>query len=247
MQQPIPACLRSPLSQLWPLTILCAISLACLSACRTDAPSSTSTPTTNTPLTREAPAAGKYRIIREQSDIRFLVFRAGALAALGHNHVVQPTQLEGEISVAGDLEHSTLALTIPLTALRVDDPAARATEGEGFDTQPDDEAIAGTRRNMLGAKVLDAEHFPLIEIRSVAVAGTTPAPEVRMRITLHGVAREITVPVVLNFRNGQLLAQAKFGIDQTDFGITPMSVLGGALQVANQVQVKLNLVADKEN
>lgn len=190
--------------------------------------------------------AGRYRIVPEQSDIRFLVFRAGALAALGHNHVVQPTRLEGEISIAGDLEHSTLAMTMPLAALRVDDPAARATEGEGFDTQPDDEAIAGTRRNMLGSKVLDAERFPLLEIHSVAVDGTSQTPNIRVRITLHGVAREITVPVALDFRNGQLLAHAQFGIEQTDFGITPMSVLGGALQVANQVQVKLNLVTDKQ-
>jgi polyisoprenoid-binding protein YceI len=67
--------------------------------------------------------------------------------------------------------------------------------------------------------------------------------DVTMRVTLHGVAREITVPTALEVSGGKLVATAFFSINQTDFGIAPMSVLGGGLQVDNTVRVRMRIVA----
>jgi len=53
------------------------------------------------------------------------------------------------------------------------------------------------------------------------------------------------VPVAIDYRDGQLAVTAVFAINQTDFGITPLSVLGGALQVADTVKVRMRVVAQR--
>jgi polyisoprenoid-binding protein YceI len=190
-------------------------------------------------------AGARYTIRADASDVRFLVYRAGRLAALGHNHVVQAGRIEGTISVAPEVGRSSFAILMPVADFVVDAPVARAEEGAEFATQPGEDAVAGTRRNMLGAKVLDAEHFPRVEIRSVSAVGPPWAPDVTVRIRLRGVERELTVPVAVAMGQDRLVATAVFEIRQSDFGIEPLSVLGGALQVADVVRVRMRLAAER--
>lgn len=187
----------------------------------------------------------RYVIRSEQSDVRFLVYRAGALARLGHSHVVQAGTIKGEIHLAPDIRQSSFSLVLPIADFKVDAAESRAEEGEEFSVLPDDEAIAGTTKNMLGEKVLDAVSFPQIEIGSLALSGPAWGPDITVRIKLHGVEREITVPTAIDNSGEQLVATAFFSVNQSDFGITPLSVLGGAIQVANTVRVRMRLVAKR--
>ena len=61
-----------------------------------------------------------------------------------------------------------------------------------------------------------------------------------MRVTLsvHGVERTVQAPVELEMRAGSLVANGRIALKQTDFGITPLSVLGGAIQVQDEVRVR---------
>ncbi|MBK7565125.1 MAG: YceI family protein [Propionivibrio sp.] len=177
--------------------------------------------------------------------MRFLVYRAGALARLGHSHVVQAGTIKGEIHLAPDIRQSSFSLVLPIADFKVDAAESRAEEGEEFSVLPDDEAIAGTTKNMLGEKVLDAVSFPQIEIGSLALSGPAWGPDITVRIKLHGVEREITVPTAIDNSGEQLVATAFFSVNQSDFGITPLSVLGGAIQVANTVRVRMRLVAKR--
>jgi hypothetical protein len=179
------------------------------------------------------------------SDVRFLVFRAGRLANLGHHHVVQAKTVTGDIYLAADFHRSSFALVIPVADFQVDAAAARSVEGDEFAKLPDAEAIAGTTRNMLDNNVLDATRYPQIDIRSVGLAGPAWAPDITLRVKLRGVERDLTVPVALDTRDDQLAVTAVFEIKQTDFGITPLSVLGGALQVADAIKVRMRIVARK--
>ena len=133
-----------------------------------------------------------------------------------------------------------------MASFEVDPPEARRDEGEGFAVQPSAEAVAGTRRNMLGPRVHDAEHHPEVAIDAVTVHGALPTPTVTVRLTLRGVARDVDVPVTVAQNGNTLTATAAFDIRQTDFGITPMSVFGGALQVADAVTVRMRVVATRQ-
>ncbi|MCZ4306097.1 YceI family protein [Zoogloeaceae bacterium G21618-S1] len=215
-----------------------------LSACGTPAvaplaPADTPRP----PLLQAAANAQRYTVVSERSDIRFVVYRAGRLAALGHNHVIRAAEVRGHIALVPTLSRSSFSLRLPVAQFEVDPVDARRDEGDGFEVQPSKDAMAGTRRNMLGTRVLDAENHPTVNIDAVALHGTLPTLDTTVRLTLRGVSRDVRVPVSVIQNDHELIATADFEIRQTDFGITPMSVFGGALQVADAVKVRMRIVA----
>jgi len=136
-----------------------------------------------------------------------------------------------------------LAFSLPVRDFEVDPPAARALEGEEFAARLSAEAIAQTRSNLLGPTVLDAANHPEIRVRSVRIAGPDWAPDITLRIVLRGAERELVVPVVLEVREGELKATGTFSLSQREFGIEPFSILGGGLQVADQVKIRFRIVA----
>lgn len=219
--------------------------VAILAACQI--PSESRVPTAPTkPVLPAAPAqATRYTIRSDLSDVRFLVYRAGPLAARGHNHVVQAKTITGEIALSPDFQRSTFSIVMPVADFIVDSAEARMVEGEEFAKLPPPEFIEGTTRNMMGSKVLDAAQFPEIEIRTVDVIGPSWAPDVTLRIRLKGVERDMTVPVAIQYANNRLEAITVFEVKQTDFGISPLSILGGALQVADAIRVRMRIVAEK--
>lgn len=224
------------------LALLCG--LLALGACGTPAPPpAPALP----PLAAEAPAGEftRYAVLPQASELRLLVYREGPLERLGHNHVVHTRDIGGEILLAADFHRSSFSLRIPVAGFEVDAPAARAEEGAAFAQPPDAEAVAGTLRNLLGAGVLDAAHHPHIAVRSVGLAGPAWAPDVTLRVTLRGVERQLTIPAALERRDDRLGATAVFEIRQSDFGIAPLSVLGGSLRVADTVRVRLRIVAQR--
>jgi hypothetical protein len=174
------------------------------------------------------------------------VYRAGALANLGHNHVIQAGSIKGDVYLAPDFKQSGFEMHLPLADLQIDVPAARAVEGPDFAAQPSAAAIEGTRKNMLGAAELDATKFPDLHIRSVSLTGPAWGPDITVRIALHGVERELTLPIALQYDDKQLTVTGAFEFRQTDFDITPLSILGGGLKVADTIKVRFHIIADKQ-
>lgn len=186
-----------------------------------------------------------YRIRAADSHLRILVYKGGPLAAFGHNHVITAGEIQGDVYLTPDMHNAGFRFTVPVLALVVDPPAARAEEGGDFASRPSPEAVAGTRQNMLGPGVLDAQRYPDIVIRSIAVTGPDWALDVTARVTLHGVSRDLTVPVSLLRGDGRIIASGTFDLKQSDFGITPFAVMGGGLQVQDTVRVRFRLTAVK--
>ncbi len=180
---------------------------------------------------RQAAAQGTpvMRIDPAASLVAIEVYRGGSLARLGHDHVVASHDVRG--FVAPNARRADLYFR--LDSLVVDEPGLR--KEAGFDTQPTDEDIAGTRRNMLSAMEATAFPFALVHI-----AGTegSDGQTVRVTVSVHGVERTVQAPVELEMRAGSLVAKGRIALKQTDFGITPLSVLGGAIQVQDEVRVR---------
>lgn len=185
--------------------------------------------------------ARQFVVDREASDLRILVFPAGALARLGHAHVIGGSVIDGEMALAEPWKQSALRLRIDVDALEVDRTEWR--EDEGFDKTPSDSAIAGTRENLLSPAVLDAITHPLIEISSLSIRGPRWQPDIDVRIRLVGIERELTVPVALMIHDDQLIATGQISVLQSEFGLEPFTVAGGQLSVADRVQVRFRIVA----
>jgi polyisoprenoid-binding protein YceI len=190
------------------------------------------------------PEGRSYRVSREDSELRVVLFPAGPLARFGHPHVIGGAAVDGEVVLAAEFQDSGLRLAVDVAALEVDRPEWRVAEG--FEAELPESAMDDTRRNMLSEAVLDADAHPAIVIESLGLRGPDWQPDVDIRITLRGVARELTVPVALHVEGDRLTATGRFLLRQSDFGIEPFSAAGGRLQVADELLIRFRIVADAD-
>ncbi len=172
-----------------------------------------------------------------------LVYRSGALARLGHNHVLRARHLEARAWMGpnGTLTGAGVDLRIPVAQFLVDDPHDRSAAGPEFAAPVSDAARSGTLANLLRAEVLDSAAFPDLRVRATAVSVTGSAAVARARVTIRAVTREIELPLTLNTENGALFASGDVTLRQSDFDIVPFSIGGGAIAVADEVQVQFKL------
>ncbi len=187
-----------------------------------------------------------YRIDSAHSELRLLVYRAGALAALGHDHVIVNRALEGWVSPAGSSTAAAFYLSIPTSGFVVDEAAARAQEGADFSEEIGDDAKAGTLHNMLSPAVLDAQSHAAITVKSVSIEPAPPGMQATVRISVAGHESNLVVPFTVETSADRLHAQAAFTVQQTALGLTPFTALLGALRVEDQIRVKLDLVATRD-
>jgi len=187
--------------------------------------------------------AQRFVIDAERSVVTLLVYRAGSLARLGHNHVITSTAEAGSVWTTGALAASGFEVRVPVAGLVVDDPAARAVAGTDFPGAIADEAREGTRRNLLRPEMLDGDRYPELVVRGDTLRGTWEQPVAEARVTIKDRARSIEVPLTIVREPGALTARGAFRVLQSEFGITPFSVAGGALQVADAVDVTFEIRA----
>jgi hypothetical protein len=189
--------------------------------------------------------AAHYQVDSQLSDVRVLVYRAGPLATFGHNHVIRAGVVTGDVYLDAEFQRSSFALSLPVDAFEVDPPAMRFIEEEDFATQPSAEAIAGTTQNMLGPDILDAARYPVIRVQSVKLVGPVWGPDMTVSTEIRGVVRQQTAPVALELCDDRLIATGSLTIRQSDYGITPFSVLGGGLQVRDTLKLRFRIVAER--
>lgn len=189
-----------------------------------------------------AGGGANYRIDPAASEIHVLVYRAGPLARLGHNHVVAVTDPEGSVLLRPEGRGSRFELLIDADDLEVDSAPLRARYGEAFASTPGDEDIAATRANMLGADVLDAQAYPTIRVAgTLRSAGDDAA--VDLRIALKRTVLEREVPITLEIGGEKITARGTLELDHADLGLTPFSVMLGALRVAETLEIRFDLTA----
>jgi hypothetical protein len=174
--------------------------------------------------------------------VRVLVYRAGPLARLGHNHVVVNRSLRGAVKVAGG--RSGFWLNLPAKAFVVDDAEARHEEGADFAADVPDDAKSGTLQHMLSAAVLDAGEFPEIYLTGIGgPSGTHPmASTVTVRVAGHESTLEVS-SFTFDIGSGSLSISGSLELRQSTLGLTPYSLMLGALQVQDALTVKFKIVA----
>ena len=112
-------------------------------------------------------------------------------------------------------------LVVECAHLRVVDPGLSPSDRDKVQTR------------MLGPEVLDVDRFPQIRFQSTTVDQVKPGVwVVTGNLTLHGESRVVK----LNVTTEQGRYKAATSLKQTDYGITPISIAGGAVTVKDEVQ-----------
>lgn len=223
--------------------------LGALVACQAPAPI---TPTPQAALPdlhqqyRELARSSKvYVVDPSASKLRIYVYRNGAAAQLGHNHVLSAPKFEGYVALPAEKAAAAqFEIRLELNDLVVDDPAIRAETGGNFSSKRSESDIEGTRRNMLGERGFDAERFPIVRLRSTAIEGDWPMLIAQVEITLHGITRAVPATLRVEHDDKQLTASGSFLLRQREFGMEPFSALGGLMSVQDGVVVAFELKAE---
>jgi polyisoprenoid-binding protein YceI len=201
------------------------------------------------PSTQEStvPREGKaYAVVADESLLTILVFRGGALAKAGHNHVIASHTVTGTAWVPADPARASFEIRVPVNDFTIDEPKLRALEGEPFSADVPDSAREGTKKNMLSEPMLDGARFPEVLLRSQALESGAEGILAQVSVSIRGQTRTITVPIHYQMSANEVRAQGQLALKQTDLGLTPFSLLGGALRVEDEMTVKFSLVARTE-
>jgi polyisoprenoid-binding protein YceI len=186
--------------------------------------------------TTASAAPRRYTVEPSASQVVIKVGKAGLLRVAGHEHeVVAPVQRGIAVVDPDHLESSSVELTFAAAELRV--------TGRGEPA----EDVPKVQKAMVGPECLDAGRFPTIRFASRAVTvkgGTAGALDVVVKgdLTLHGVSREVLVPVHVVLGKESLSATGTAKVRQTSFGIKPISV-AGVVKVKDELEISWRMQA----
>lgn len=188
-------------------------------------------------------AGTRFRVLPVESIVKITVFRGGKLARLGHNHVITSRQLGGEVLLAKELTGSRASLYLPVASLVVDDPVHRHEAGEGFEYPLSQQDREATRANMLGERLLNAVAHPYILIQVLGLQEAEQGLSATIQLTVLDAPLIKQVPVAFSQAECVLSVTSSFELRHAELGLEAFSVLGGALQVQEMIQVSVEVLA----
>jgi polyisoprenoid-binding protein YceI len=187
--------------------------------------------------------AREFQVVPGESLLRIFVYRGGAMARLGHNHVIASRQLAGPVYVTEDPLGTRFDVAFPVSGLTVDEPALRATAGSDFSATVPESAREGTRGNLLSEALLDAARYPTIRLRATDVRAAGETYDVGVEVTLKGITHALRVPVTVVRQEDGIVASGEFPLKQSELGLKPFAVAMGTLIVVDEMRVKFDVVA----
>jgi hypothetical protein len=221
--------------------IVAAVLVLSLAACAARHPRPAAPAAPVLPSLQALPAAGEYQIDSSASELRLLVYRAGPLANLGHNHVMVNRAVKGVVQIGAGVSASSFSLSMRADGFVIDDAQSRQEEGVDFPGEIPEDAKAGTRRNMLSGAVLNAAEFPDITVKSTSLSGTLNEMSADLEISAAGHTSKISVPLTLQGDAHHFIAAGSMELRQTALALSPYSLMHGALQVQDAMQLKFKI------
>ena len=93
----------------------------------------------------------------------------------------------------------------------------------------------------LSGAVLNAAEFPDITVKSASLAGTLNELNADLEISAAGHTSRISVPLSLEGDAHHFVAAGSMELRQTALGLTPYSLMHGALQVQDAMQLEFKI------
>jgi hypothetical protein len=169
-----------------------------------------------------APIPEERIIDTVRSAITVRVSAAGPGSAGRREFVIGVPLLEG--SFEPSIPH--MQLSIDARRMRVLQGGASATERRAVQAR------------MLGADVLDVDQFPWISFHSITIEQSVREWRLHGELGLHGQVHPATVTVI----PGHNRYTGSTMIRQSDYGIVPVTLAGGAIAVKDDVTIDFDIV-----
>jgi len=169
-----------------------------------------------------AVAQSLHEVDVAKSVLTVRVYKTGLFSAFAHDHEVRAPIQKGTF----DEQKRSVEFQVDTRELKVLDPGVSESDR------------SQVQHTMLGPKVLDSEQFKEIKFRSTSIeAAGSGKWTVTGDLTLHGQTRPVKVDV--EGAAGHYHGSAK--LHQTEFGITPVTIGGGAIKVKDDVRIEFEI------
>jgi len=184
-------------------------------------------------------AAVRYVIDARRSTFTVQAFSTGMLSAFGHDPKFAVRDLRGEAQFAASsagLENARLNLRIRADSLEVTDDISEKDKQEIY-------------RQMFN-EVLEGDRFPEIvyDCSRVTASGSGDRywAVLHGEFTLHGETHTLPVSARVVITGNSLRASGEFSVRQSDYGIAPVKVAGGAIKLKDEVKCTFDIQARKQ-
>jgi polyisoprenoid-binding protein YceI len=182
-------------------------------------------------------ATVRYLIDGKGSKFTVRAFATGLLSAFGHNPTFAISDFEGEALVnPSALEESSLHLVIHAASLMVTN-----------DINDKDRDEINRRMH---EEVLESDGYPDIAYECSKVSVSKTAEEqywvaLNGELSLHGVTRVQAVSARVTLNGDTLRAVGDFSVRQSDYEIKPVSAVGGAVRLKDELKLSFDITARK--
>jgi polyisoprenoid-binding protein YceI len=182
-------------------------------------------------------ATVRYQIDGQGSKFTVRAFATGLLSAFGHNPTIAIPDFEGEALVnPAALEQSSLHLVIHSASLAVTDDMNDKDRGE-IDRKMHEEVLESDSYSdivydcskLTASKTGEGQYW-------VALNG---------ELSLHGVTRSQPVSARVTLEGTTLHAAGDFSVRQSDYEIKPVSAVGGAVKLKDELKFSFDISAHK--
>jgi polyisoprenoid-binding protein YceI len=177
----------------------------------------------------------RYRIDAGRSQFIVQATASGLLSAFGHNPSIAIRGFGGDAKlVPGTLEAASLLMLVSADSLAV---ANKVSDKDRREIE-----------RMMHEEVLETTRYPEIVFMSANITGNQMRQgQYRVRIngnlSLHGVTRNCPIDAQVTVNEDNLRAQGEFSLRQTDYQISPISVVGGTLKVKDELKFSFDISA----
>ena len=158
-----------------------------------------------------------------RSSLVIHVGKAGLFSAAGHEHWVEAPIVSG--SVNDDVTSASVQLGVKAAQLTV-------RPDKGLSARQ----TAEVQSNMQN-EVLESSQYPDILFQSTGIEKKSGVWAVTGNLALHGVTKRVLVTV----RRDDGVYSGTTNIKQTDFGIHPIRVGGGAVKVKDELEISFKI------
>lgn len=216
-----------------------------LAACQTSPPppASAQAPGPASQVGAIPAGAREYHVVPEESLLQIFVYRGGAMARLGHNHVIASHQLAGSVYLTDVGTQTRFDIRFPVNELTVDEPDLRERAGPDFPPGVPQSAREGTHDNLVSEALLDGAHYPTIRLRATDVIEAANGYDMGVEISIKDQVRNVRVPVTVERTADALTASGEFPLRQSELGLKPYSFGMGALVVLDGMRVRFDVTA----
>lgn len=207
-------------------------------------------------------AATLFQPVPAETTFAVVTRKAGIASGLSHDHLViaPPASTIATLNVdTAALELGHFAVTIKANALTIDEPAdhqkwSKRLRELGAMDEDFKEIEAAERKeiraDMLGADQLDVVKFPEIAAEVLSLAKTTgkigsvaSTHTANVKFTIHGKSVTKSVPAIIKMNGDVLDVESLAQAQLTEFGIEPVSIMLGAIQVRDAFAIYVRFTA----